>query len=101
MNRTLGRGNVGADSAPTFVEDTATKTGVSERTVQENVQIAESIPEDVRDAIRETPLAESKTDLLAIARLPESDQRAVVTEVNLNDKHAGSQILPPAGGWSR
>jgi|SRR6266536_4075834 len=70
MNRTLGRGDVAADSAATFTTDTATKTGASGRTIRQDVQIAESIPEDVRDAIRETPLADSKTDLLAMARLP-------------------------------
>jgi hypothetical protein len=67
-----GRGKkTNAESAPvSFAADTAAKTGRSERSVQVDTQIAESIPEDVRDAIRETPLADSKTDLLAMARLP-------------------------------
>jgi ParB family transcriptional regulator, chromosome partitioning protein len=93
MRAAAGRGNVAAESAATFVADTATKTGASERTIREDVQIAESIPEDVRDAIRETPLAESKTDLLAMARLPEDDQRAIVAEVDLNDKYAVRQAV--------
>ena len=67
MNRSLGRGDVGAESAPTFTADTAAKTGTSERTIREGVQIANHIPEDVRDAIRETPIADSKADLLAMA----------------------------------
>lgn len=85
-----GRGNkTMADSAiVSYAADTAAKTGVSERTIREDVQIAESIPEDVRDAIRETLLAESKTDLLAIARLPEAAQREIISTVDLTDKLA-------------
>ena len=37
--------------------NTVTRTGTSERTVREDVQTGESIPEDVGDAIRDTPLA--------------------------------------------
>lgn len=76
-----------------FSQDAAEKMGVTERSIRQDVQIAESIPEDVRDAIRETPLAESKTDLLAIARLPEADQRAVVAEVDLSNKCAVRQAV--------
>jgi len=76
-----------AESAvATFAADTAAKTGASERTVREDVQIAESIPEDVRDALRDTPLADSKTDLLDIARLPEEAQREVVQTADLTSK---------------
>ena len=53
-----------------FAEDTARKAAVTPRSVQQDVQIAERIPEDVRDAIRDTLLADSKTDLLALARIP-------------------------------
>lgn len=93
MNRSLGRNNVAADSAATFVADTAAKTGTSERTIREEVQIAESIPEDVRDAIRETPLADSKTDLLAMARLPEAAQREIVATVDMSDQAAFRSAL--------
>jgi ParB family chromosome partitioning protein len=83
-----GRGQkTTADSATvSFAADTASKTGASERTVREDVQIAESIPEDVRDALRDTPLADSKTDLLDIARLPEEAQREVVQTADLTSK---------------
>jgi N6-adenosine-specific RNA methylase IME4 len=46
------------------------------------VQIATKIAPDVRDAIRETPLADSKRDLLDLARLELADQRAVVRVLN-------------------
>jgi hypothetical protein len=75
-----GRGNkTSADSAiVSFAADAAANTGRSERSVQVDTQIAESISEDVRDATRETPPADSKTDLLAMARLPEAAQREIV-----------------------
>ena len=52
-----GRGQkTTADSATvSFTADTAAKTGASERAVRVDVQIAESIPEDVRDALRKKP----------------------------------------------
>jgi hypothetical protein len=53
--------NQDADSAPrSFKDDTAAKTNQSARTIAEDVQIAKSIPEDVRDLIRDTPTADSK-----------------------------------------
>jgi ParB family chromosome partitioning protein len=78
----------GSAVAESFASDAASKTGASERTVREDVQIAESIPEDVRDALRETPVADSKTDLMGMARLTQEDQRAVVAETDLSDKGA-------------
>lgn len=69
-----------------FSQDTSTKTGRTERAIRQDVQIAESIPDDVRDAIRETPLADSKIDLLNLARLPEDQQREVIAEADLSDK---------------
>lgn len=61
-----------------FSQATAAKTGLSPRTIQQDVQIATKIPEDVRDTIRETPIADNKKELLKLARLPEEEQRAVV-----------------------
>jgi ParB family transcriptional regulator, chromosome partitioning protein len=52
-----------------FVADTAAKTGIAERTIQQQVQIAKKIQPDVHDAIRDTPVADSKTDLLELARM--------------------------------
>lgn len=74
-----------AESA-SFASDTAAKTGASERTVRQDVQIGKSITADVFEAIEGTPLADSKTDLLALARLSEDEQREVVAEANLSDK---------------
>lgn len=65
-------------SPPTFAADAAAKTGVSERTIQQEVKIARSITPEVRDALRDTPLADKKVALMGIAAMPEAEQRTVV-----------------------
>lgn len=67
--------------SPGFTTDTAAKTGVSRRSVQQGVQVAEKIVPEVRDAIRETPLADSKRDLLDLARLVPEVQKPVVEKI--------------------
>jgi N6-adenosine-specific RNA methylase IME4 len=62
----------------TFVSATANKTGLSKRSIREYIQIATAIAPEVRDAIRETPLADSKRDLLELARLDAEEQMRVV-----------------------
>jgi hypothetical protein len=69
-----------AESAPlSFKDDTAAKTNQSARTVAVDVQIANNIPEEIRDAIRDTPLADNKTELLQLSRLDPETQAAVLT----------------------
>lgn len=58
--------------------DAATRTGLSERSVRQLVQIAEDIPGPLRDLIRGTPLARRQRQLLEIARAhrdPEEQRR--------------------------
>ncbi len=69
-----------------FADNTAVSTKLSARTVQEDIQIATKLPPDVRDAVRDMPLADRKRDLLALARLPEDKQREIV--VRLKDGRA-------------
>lgn len=88
-NTAQGKGDATADSAvASFSADTATKTGRSERSVREDAQIGESIPEDVFEAIKGTPIADSKTDLLLLSRLPEQEQREIVSITDLTDRYA-------------
>lgn len=81
-----GGGKAKTEMISSFAQDAAEKIGVTDRSIRQDVQIAESIPEDVRDAIRDTPIAESKTDLLDIARLPEEAQRDVIDTADLTSK---------------
>jgi len=65
---------------PSFAADTAAKTGKSPRTIQHEVQIATKIPEPVREAIRNTRLADSKSDLIALARERDPERQAAIAE---------------------
>jgi hypothetical protein len=65
-----------------FTSDTASRTHSSPRTVEQEVQIAERITEDAKARIRGTELEDSKTELLALARLPAARQVAIVEAIN-------------------
>lgn len=80
MNRSLGN-NVGEIISPTFAQDTASRIGVSSRTIQQEVQIADSISPAVKDAIRAHDLADSKTELLKLSRLEPATQAEVATKI--------------------
>lgn len=71
-----------ADSAvSSFNKDTAAKTGISERVVFESIQIARDIAPAVKDIIRDTDLADRKTDLLSISRLSPDRQMQVAQKI--------------------
>ena len=55
-----------AKSAPSasFAKDTAARTGLSTRTIYSDVQIARKLAPDVKEAPRDTSLADSKRNLL-------------------------------------
>ncbi|MBD3252009.1 hypothetical protein GF380_06210 [Candidatus Uhrbacteria bacterium] len=70
-----------ANETVSFASDTAQKIGRSPRTVEHDVQIAESIPEDLQERLAATPIVDHKTNLLAIARLDEPEQRKAVENI--------------------
>ncbi len=49
-------------SVVSFAADTGAKTGVTERSVRHDTQIAESIPEDVREQLHDSAIADAKTN---------------------------------------
>lgn len=57
-----------ANEVLSFAEDTAAKTGQSTRNVQRKISIVDRLYDEVKDAIRDTPLADSYADL---RRLPD------------------------------
>ncbi|MDC0743233.1 ParB/RepB/Spo0J family partition protein [Polyangium mundeleinium] len=63
-----------------FAEDTAAKTGLSIRTIQEDVKIAR-LGDDTKKAIRGTPLEDQKRVLLQITRIAPEKQAAVAEAV--------------------
>jgi ParB-like chromosome segregation protein Spo0J len=83
MNKSKKEKNVSADSAVTskstalvksFVKDTAEKTGSSERTIQENIQIATNISPETKAVIKDSVISNKKTKLVELAQTPENEQ---------------------------
>lgn len=76
-----GRGRKGKTSETiSFVSDTAAKTHRSPRTIEHEVQIATAIDEKARDVLRDTASANSKTDLLLLARVKDKDKQVALAE---------------------
>ncbi|MDR0492488.1 MAG: hypothetical protein LBH74_02460 [Nitrososphaerota archaeon] len=76
MNRALGNiessDNVMAENAATFVENTSKKTGLSERTIRDNIQIAKSIVPEIKEDLINANI--SKSDAKYISGLPIDEQ---------------------------
>lgn len=70
-----------SESIASFASDAASKTGSSGRTIQQEVQIAERLHPDVKATIRDHALADSKVELLRLARMEPDKQRKVVAVV--------------------
>jgi len=69
-----------------FTEDTANKIGLSQRTIQRDIQIAEKIDSQVKERIRNTELADNKKELLLLARLEENILIEAKVEANVETK---------------
>lgn len=95
--RASSKGN--GKARPTFTEDTAQKTGRSQRVVQEEVAIGEAITDDVAEMIRDTPVANNKAVLRTIAALPEEEQRKAAEKI-VNGK-ASKKPAPRNGRLTR
>lgn len=85
------------ESAPSFVEDTAAKTGLSERTIRQAIHRAEAIAPEVREEIQDVPeIADSGVELDALARLPEPEQARAVEAVKSGKARTIREALPPS-----
>lgn len=67
-------------AVPSFALDAGRRTGVSERHVQQAVQIG-GISEAAKRILRVTTLADNRTALLRVARAPERDQVRMVRDL--------------------
>lgn len=67
--------------AETFTKDTSAKTGKSQRVIQEEIQIADKIAPEVKDALRDSETANSKTDLLELSRKPVEEQKKIADKI--------------------
>lgn len=75
------RGRPDEIHSPGFSADTASRTGVTPRTVQQDVQIAQDLDRTAKRLIATTPTADNKTDLLLLARMAPAEQRAVARRI--------------------
>jgi hypothetical protein len=73
--------HVGAPEPRAVSRAIATRTFVTLRSVAHDLQIASCLTKDVRDALRSTPFANRKVELLALARLRPAMQRRVVEKL--------------------
>lgn len=61
---------------PSFAEDTATKTGVTDRTIRNSIQRAQAFTEDQGEVLKQAHI--NPTDATKIARLPKTQRTAVI-----------------------
>jgi DNA modification methylase len=76
-----------------FTADSANKTGSSRRYIEETVQIAKNIPSDLKKMILKSDLADSKKELLKLARLDNKLQHKVVKLRLKNDDMSVDEIV--------
>jgi len=67
---------MGSKEAPVSLttKDIAKEIGLSERSIQRHIFIAQNLVPEVKDKIRNTPIADSTTQLLELARLKPEEQ---------------------------
>lgn len=70
-----------------FAKDTAERVGLTDRTIQRAVFIANKLAPDVRSALPGTDLARKQSELLALAQLGHNEQRQVLAL--MQDPEAG------------
>ena len=61
-----------------FTENTADKISDSTRSIQRLMQISKNIAPDVKEQIKDTPIADSKTELLSLARVEPEMQKEIM-----------------------
>ena len=86
VNRTEGYllSASGAFSRPSFTDDTANKTGYSERKIWEDIQLAENLTDEAKEAVLAT--GAKKKEALTLSRMEPEKQNEVVAKI----KEAGS-----------
>jgi ParB family transcriptional regulator, chromosome partitioning protein len=99
MNRALGN-NVAAESAatlepPTFVEEVSAQTGKSQRTIRDDVAIANALDEQAAEDIAGTPVADSKAELKRLGSLAPAKQRAAAKKIKSGEAKTVNEAVSP------
>jgi ParB family chromosome partitioning protein len=88
-------------SPPQTTADMAGAMGISERSAQQRLQIARNLDPTVKRRIAGTPLANSTTQLLELARLPHREQNVALSFVDLGTaptvRHAAALLALKSG----
>ncbi len=74
-------------------DEVAAASGFSGRTLQRAARIVAAIPEDVREKLKRTTLADSTTELLRLSRLAVADQQAVAERVVAGERGAVNDLF--------
>ncbi|WP_434043923.1 MULTISPECIES: ParB/RepB/Spo0J family partition protein [Sorangium] len=85
------------ERAASITADMAQKTGLSPRSVQEDVQVAKMTPEAKR-VVNGTPLEDRKSELLALARLPKEKQAMTARAVASGEAATAAEALQKPHG---
>jgi len=80
MNKSLGY-DVAEINAATFAQDTAAKTGKTDRSIRQDVQIAKLLTGETKETIRDTEVADKKTELLELAKIEPEQQQEVAAKL--------------------
>ena len=87
-----------ADLSFRFTKDTSATTGISETVIKQNVKIAKSLSKPTKEKIRNTPIADNKEELTALAKVPKNLQGKVVEQVLSGEKPSiRAAVEKPAG----
>ena len=96
MNYTVGN-NVSAPGALTsksFVRDTAEKTGISKRTIEENLQLARDLTPKVKQVIHNASEKVKKKDMLKLSRLAPKQQEDAASQLAAGEIHSVDEYCP-------
>ena len=87
------RNNFASVKVKSFTKDTAQKIGKSQRSIQQDIQIANNISDEIKKEIKGTELENKKTALLKIAKTPIKQQKDVVTQLKLEEAPVNNKTL--------
>lgn len=90
------RNNFASEKVKSFTQDTAKKTGKSQRSIQQDIQIANNISEEVKLEIKGTEFENKKTALLQIAKTPIEKQNEVFEQLKMGEIPIQQRELNPA-----
>jgi ParB family chromosome partitioning protein len=76
-----GRPKKNGDNLSSFSEDAASKSGRNKRSIQRDVALADAIPDDVAERIADSPVADNKSELKQLAKMPEAEQRKAAEKI--------------------